>query len=64
MLEFLKAALESGEHLIEAVGIGGTTQRVLAHTFIEALIAKMESVDPVAPVAPVVTNSTETHPAI
>jgi len=46
MLKFLLEALASGEHLLTVVGVGGTTQQALAHTFIDALIAEIQKHDP------------------
>jgi hypothetical protein len=46
MLEFLLKCLESGEHMLTVVGVGGTTQQALSHTFIDALIAEIQKVDP------------------
>jgi hypothetical protein len=57
MLQFLLRALESGEHRISVVGVGGVTIEALAHTFIEALIAEYEAHTPLQAPAP------ETEPA-
>lgn len=46
MLQWLMEILESGEHALQVVGVGGSTQTVLAHTFIDALIAKYQEVEP------------------
>jgi hypothetical protein len=46
MLQWLMEILESGEHALQVVGVGGSTQTVLAHSFIDALIAKMTEQEP------------------
>lgn len=60
MLQWLIQILESGEHMLQVVGVGGSTQTVLAHSFIDALIAKMTEQEP-APVERTATLS-ETNP--
>lgn len=50
--------LESGEHLISVVGVGGVTHSALSHTFIDALIAEYEAHTPLQAPAPVVTEFT------
>lgn len=70
--------LESGEHLIQVVGVNGVTHSALSHTFIDALIAEIEKItppqapgavsyDPQAPlelVAPVESNPVPTDAQI
>jgi hypothetical protein len=46
MLQWLMEILESGEHALQVVGVGGQTQTVLAHSFIDALIAKYQEHEP------------------
>jgi hypothetical protein len=44
MLEFLRAALESGQHKVQVVGIGGVSQWVVDHdSFIKALLGVVET---------------------
>jgi hypothetical protein len=62
MLQFLLRALESGEHRISVVGVGGVTIEALAHTFIEALIAEYEAHTPLQ--APAPAPETEPAPAL
>jgi hypothetical protein len=52
MLQFLLRALESGEHRISVVGVGGVTIEALAHSFIDALIAEYEKHTPLQAPAP------------
>jgi hypothetical protein len=63
MLQFLLRALESGEHRISVVGVGGVTIEALAHTFIEALIAEYEAHTPLQAPAPAPAPAPETEPA-